>query len=181
MFAALCLAACDRGQPDAAQEQGELAGAKAEFVGEVDRSRAGELMPAIMLSDPDGAQLSLGAVQGEPVLINLWATWCAPCIAEMPLLDELAVDYDGRLRVLAISQDFKGGEAVTPFFAERDFAALEPWLDPEGRVMEGAEANVLPTTILYDASGREVWRVVGDYDWSDAAARGLVDEGLEAP
>ena len=79
-------------------------------------------MPVLNVSDPSGRNLNLGALQGTPVLVNLWATWCAPCVKEMPLLDTLAADYEGRLRVLTVSQDMQGAEKVEPFFAQADFA-----------------------------------------------------------
>ena len=133
-------------------------------------------MPAIALTDPAGRALNLGALQGRPVLVNLWATWCAPCVKEMPLLDELASDYDGALRVVTISQDMQGADVVEPFFAERQFDHLEPWLDPEGAAAQAIGGGVLPTTVLYDGQGREVWRIAGDYDWASEEARAAIDE-----
>ncbi|GAA4052308.1 hypothetical protein GCM10022213_26070 [Parerythrobacter jejuensis] len=172
------LSGCDRAATDAAQEQGALAGEKTSLAGEVDRSNAGDLMPAVTVTDPDGRELNLAAVQGQPVLMNLWATWCAPCIKEMPLLDELAVERADGLRVLTVSQDMQGAEKVVPFFAERDFEMLEPWLDPDNTLGFHFQAG-LPMTVLYDASGREVWRIAGDYDWTSAEAAGFIDEGLD--
>jgi len=177
----LSVGACDRGGADAAQES-QASDAQTPdnpiAAGVIDRAQAGELMPAVALVDPDGAQLSTGALQGRPVLLNLWATWCAPCIKEMPLLDEVAADYGDALKVLTVSQDLRGAESVAPFWAERDFQNLEPWLDT-GNALSKALSDVMPTTVLYDASGQEVWRVIGDYDWSSAEARGAIDEALE--
>ncbi len=145
----------------------------------LDRSRAGTLMPAVALTDPDDRTLNTAAVQGEPVLVNLWATWCAPCVKELPLLDDLAADYDGRMRVLTVSQDLEGAAKVAPFFAERDFAMLQPWLDPKnalGFALGGSGG--LPVTVMYDDRGQEIWRYIGDYDWSSAEARALIDGSL---
>ncbi|RDC60582.1 Thioredoxin-1 [Alteripontixanthobacter maritimus] len=155
--------------------KGDLSGEIA--TGTIDRAQAGDLMPAVEVTDPDGATLNTGALQGGPVLLNLWATWCAPCIKELPLLDELASDYEGGLRVLTVSQDLQA-ERVAPFLAERQLANLPAWIDSKNALMDAIPANTLPVTILYDASGQEVWRVVGDYDWSSAAARGALDEAL---
>ena len=174
----LLLAACDRGQDEPAQEQGALEEGKGSFAGEVDRSRAGELLPAIALNGTDGSQLNSAALQGTPILINLWATWCAPCIKEMPMLDDVAGEYGDSLRVIMISQDMQGAKVVTPFFEEQQFAHLQPWLDPSSEAMDALSTNVLPTTVMYDETGQEVWRVVGDYDWSSAEARGLIDEAM---
>ena len=70
-----------------------------------------------------GRPTSWPAFRGRPVLVNLWATWCAPCVVEMPSLDALAVREGEALKVLALSQDMDGRQKVTDFFAERDFRA----------------------------------------------------------
>lgn len=176
----LLLGGCDRAAPDAAQEQGTLPGDNAALPGEIDRSHAGELMPLVRVRDATGQELNLGALQGQPVLLNLWATWCAPCKKELPLLDELAVEREGSLRVVVVSQDEGKLDQVSAFFAARKFARLEPWLDPQ-TTLWGHYGSPLPFTVLFDADGREVWRVAGDYDWSSAAAAGAVDEGTSAP
>ena len=172
------LAGCDRAAPEAAQGEGALAGDKGSLAGEVDRRYAGELMPAVTVTLPDGRELNLGALQGQPVLVNLWATWCAPCKKEMPLLDALALEREGSLRVLTVSQDKQGANVVEPYFAAASFAKLQPWLDPQAKLLEHF-GDGLPITILYDASGREVWRIEGDYDWGSAEAAGLIDEGVD--
>ena len=65
------------------------------------------------------------------MLVNLWATWCAPCVTEMPLLDELAGELGDSVAVLTVSEDIQGAEKVVPFFAERKFANLPQWIDTE--------------------------------------------------
>ena len=172
----LACGACDRQAGETAQGEAGLAGDKTSLIGEIDRSRAGALMPAVTVRDPEGQELNLGALQGQPVLLNLWATWCAPCVVEMPMLDELAEDLDGAVRVVTVSQDLAGADKVVPFFARRNFQKLEPWLDPDNELGFKVETEHLPATILYDASGREVWRVVGEYDWSGAEAREAIAE-----
>ena len=172
----LAVAGCDRQAGEAAQGEAGLAGEKSSLAGEIDRSRAGALMPSVLVRDPQGRELNLAALQGRPVLLNLWATWCAPCVVEMPMLDELAEERDGAVRVVTVSQDLGGADRVVPFFAQRGFKRLEPWLDPDTAVGFKVESEVLPTTILYDASGQEVWRVVGEFDWSGAEAREAIAE-----
>ena len=137
-------------------------------------------MPAANLTDPSGRELNLGALQGTPVLLNLWATWCAPCVKEMPLLDDVAASYDEQLHVITASQDMGSPEKVSAFFAERNLEYLEPWLDPQMRLSEALGRGTLPTTVLYDAQGQEVWRVTGDFDWSSAEARAAIDEAVPA-
>jgi thiol-disulfide isomerase/thioredoxin len=171
-LSAFALAGCDRQAP----EQPQADASAAPLAGTVDPGHAGELMPAVTVRDPGGKQLNLGALQGQPVLLNLWATWCAPCVEEMPLLDGLAGDYGDRLRVVTVSQDLQGEQEVPPFFAKEGFAHLEPWLDKDNALSELLGGGNLPTTVLYDASGSEIARVLGGFDWSSPEARALIDE-----
>ena len=105
----------------------------ASWRGTIDRSFAGQALPAVELTDPAGATLATADLKGTPVLLNLWATWCVPCVTEMPMLDELAGELGDSVRVVTVSQDMNGAEAVGPFFAQRKFAHLPQWLDPEER------------------------------------------------
>jgi thiol-disulfide isomerase/thioredoxin len=172
----LLLAGCDRAA-DAPAQPG--AAADAAPVGAVVRKFAGTPLPAMQFSNADGAVLDLAAQDG-PVLINLWATWCAPCVVEMPQLDALAADLEGEVRVVTISQDIRGAEVVTPFFAQKGFARLEPWLDPDAALSAQFTAEgVLPLTILFDATGKEVLRVAGGYEWDSPEAAALVRDALK--
>ncbi len=146
-----------------------------ERVGTVDRSKKGEAAPAHVFRAPDGKPVTLAAFKGKPLLLNLWATWCAPCIREMPTLDRLAVREGDALQVVVVSQDLEGATKVTPFFAKSGFKALKPYLDPEVKLSTGYGVN-LPTTILYDAQGKEVWRVSGDMDWDGDTAKAWIAE-----
>lgn len=179
ILATLCaaaLAGCDTREEPEAQA---TPAAEEALAGTHDTTFVGEDIPAVTLTHPDGTTLALGEATGTPILLNLWATWCAPCVVEMPLLDQLAGELEGKVRVITVSEDLQGAEAVVPFFAERDFQHLPQWMDTKGdlAVAFGGGA-VLPLTILYDAEGREVWRVIGGYDWGTAEAREKVLEGL---
>ena len=134
----------------------------------------------MQFSDADGNALDLAAQDG-PVLINLWATWCPPCVVEMPQLDTLAGELDGEVQVITISQDVRGAEVVTPFFAKKAFARLEPWLDPDATLSaQFTPEGQLPLTILFDAKGKEVLRVTGGYEWDSPEAIALIRESLAA-
>ena len=145
----------------------------------LDRSRAGSAAPADEFQDPDGEPVSFERFSGKPLLVNFWATWCAPCIGELPTLDTLAGRSAGRLQVLAISQDTDGRQKVDSFFAQHRFRTLEAYLDPKMALSGTLKLDTLPTTILYDAKGREVWRVVGMEDWGSARAAKLIDEAFK--
>ena len=168
MAAALIAGGCDRQTPETAQpaEQAAEAGGEKTFNGTLSIENRGSRMPDFALRDPGGKTLTSDSLKGKPVLINLWATWCGPCVLEMPMLDKLAGDDGGKLRVVTVSQDLQGAEKVVPFFAQRKFAHLEPWLDPDNTLGEHYATGILPTTVLYDAQGREVWRMIGGHDWA---------------
>jgi thiol-disulfide isomerase/thioredoxin len=178
---ALVTGGCDRESAEPAQQQENSSatnGSEADggLHGTLDRSFAGQPIPAAELTDPSGGKLALADTKGKPVLINLWATWCVPCVAEMPLLDALAGELGDSVQVLTVSEDLTGAEAVEPFFAERKLANLPKWMDPKNDLPVAFGGSSLPLTVLYDAEGKEVWRVVGGYDWGSAAARELIAE-----
>lgn len=173
---ALLAAGCDRQKPPEAQGAAPGAEAKVEGKFTIDRSGAGRAAPEVSFKDPDGEDVTIAAFEGKPLLVNLWATWCAPCIAEMPALDLLAARR-GDVQVLAVSQDSPdAAEKVADFFRDRKLAKLEPYMDPDIALMTGLGAANLPTTILYDASGKEVWRVSGAMDWTGEEAAKLLAE-----
>lgn len=166
----LVLTACDRQSADPGQAQpsnmtSAAPAPAATPAARIDDSHAGQKAPDAAFLDPAGRSVTLAAFRGQPVLVNLWATWCAPCVAEMPTLDRLAMREKGRLKVVVISQDMAGKRAVLPYFAKAGFTALEPYLDKENALMLALGGETLPLTILYDAEGREVRRVVGALDW----------------
>jgi thiol-disulfide isomerase/thioredoxin len=177
LAAAACRPALEQNQ--AAPEPPAWAGPKEEApTGRLDRSRAGNLAPATGFEDADGKPVNLADFRGRPLLVNLWATWCPPCIAEMPTLDALAAREGDRLKVLTVSQDLDGRDKVEAFFAKQGYRNLETWLDPKMTLMEVLKVDTLPTTILYDARGREVWRVVGMEDWASGRAALLLKDGI---
>lgn len=184
----LAAAGCHRQAPSKAQlpDQPGWSGPKAEAQVEeilpapkIDRSHAGSPAPATEFEDPDGEPVSFAVFEGKPLLVNLWATWCTPCVAEMPTLDAYAGKAGDRLQVLALSQDTDGRAKVGAFFNQHRFRTLEPYLDPKMEMMGELKLDTLPTTILYDAKGREIWRVVGREDWGSERAATLLNEAFK--
>ena len=182
IFALLALAAlagCDRQKaPEPQGEAAALNAAAADYpTGRLDRSHAGTPAPAATFEDPYGRPARIADFRGRPVLVNLWATWCPPCVVEMPSLDRLALREGEALQVLAVSQDaVDGRQKVAYFFGQRGFARLEPYLDPDMEIMTSLRVDTLPTTILYDADGIEVWRMTGMADWEDERSARLLTE-----
>jgi thiol-disulfide isomerase/thioredoxin len=171
---ALTLAGCDRQKAEAPQ-----APVAEEQPGKgLDRSHKGESAPAVKFKNPDGGDFDLSKFKGTPVLVNLWASWCAPCIKELPTLQELEAEQaeEGRLGIIAVSQDQGPQGSVEAFLGERDIGRFAAYHDPDMKLTDALKIQVMPTTILYDAAGREVWRYVGDMDWTGAEAARLLAE-----
>ena len=141
----------------------------------VHRDFRGKSAPEATFNDPDGKLVKLADFKGKPVLVNLWASWCAPCVKELPTLDELA--RSGRIQVVTVSQDNGPHASVVAFLKEHQIGTLKSYQDPN-MGLSGALGpdTVLPTSILFDANGKEVWRYVGDQDWMSADAAKLVSE-----
>lgn len=145
---------------------------------QLDRAKAGTPAPDISFAAPDGTKKTLRDFAGKPVLLNLWATWCTPCVAEMPTLDALVDTHRAQgLHVVTVSQDNRA-ELVKPFFDKRNFRNLQPWTDPENNLGFHYATGMLPTSILYDAKGKEIVRVIGAMDWNGEEARKLIAEAF---
>ena len=130
---------------------------------------AGQKAPTAPFADADGQDVTLADFEGKPLLLNIWATWCAPCKAEMPTLDALAKLEKDRMAVIAVSQDLEGRAPVLAFFKETKVKNLEPYTDADNAILAAFNnAIALPTNILYDSAGKEVWRIAGGVAWDEA-------------
>lgn len=176
LLAASLTGGCDRqSQPQRQAEGANVAlETPAKPLDKLDRSHKGEAAPAFPFVDGAGRKRTLADFRGKPVLLNLWATWCAPCVKEMPTLDALAVREGEKLQVVTISQDYDPAK-VAPFFAAAKFKKLQPYVDSDVAFSTQMGVN-LPTTILYDASGVEIWRKLGDTNWASDEAAKLIAE-----
>ncbi|MCW6531199.1 TlpA family protein disulfide reductase [Sphingomonas sp. MMSM20] len=183
---ALAAAGCDRQRPgdgqataahnDTSPDEVQPASKKHGAHNAVDRHQRGMAAVDSVFISPEGKRVRLADFRGKPVLLNLWATWCAPCVKELPTLDTLGGQLGDRVTMLAVSQDMEPAK-VAPFVAARHLTRLKPYTDPEMGLSLGYRVN-LPTTILFDAKGHEIWRTSGEMDWTSAAARKLIDEAF---
>jgi thiol-disulfide isomerase/thioredoxin len=138
---------------------------------------AREIAPAPLTHflDEHGERLTLERFRGRIVVLNLWATWCTPCIAEMPTLDQLQQQLEPLgVVVVALSIDRGGPKAVREFFDEHGIEHLGVYVDPSMRAQSDFNVIGLPTTILIDREGRDRGRIVGPAEWDDAKAADLV-------
>ncbi|WP_421837169.1 TlpA family protein disulfide reductase [Novosphingobium sp.] len=183
------LAGCDRQTPADTQPQSSASASTSEapaapaegaeaFNGTLDISSRGAALPDLTFTDPSGKKVRTLDLKGKPLLINLWATWCGPCVLEMPTLDALAAAKAGKLTVLTVSQDLDQAKAVDAFFKDRKLTHLAPWLDPDNALSQHYNTGVLPTTVLYDAAGKEVWRMIGSHDWAGPRTDAILADTL---
>ncbi|HJQ55292.1 MAG TPA: TlpA disulfide reductase family protein [Vineibacter sp.] len=131
--------------------------------------------PALSFKDKDDVDASLAAFKGKVVLVNFWATWCIPCIKEMPSLDRLARKLGNeRFAVVALSLDGPSRPKVEPFIRSRNLEQLRVFFDTQKKSYAALDIIVLPTTVLIDAEGREIGRLQGDAEWDSPEAEALV-------
>lgn len=124
------------------------------------------LPEGLSVTDAEGRETRFEAFRGRAVVANFWATWCPPCVAEMPSLDRLhaQVSRDG-IEVLALSSDRGGRAQVEPFYQRTAIRHLGIWLDPRGAAGRALGIRGLPTTIIIDRRGLEVARLEGEAEW----------------
>lgn len=157
--------------------------------GPLDSYARGEMSAFVTLDDApaqplgrivtdDGGEITLADRRGKLVLVNFWATWCAPCIIEMPELDELQARLGSDdFEVMAISMDRTMDDARR-FYEENGLTHLALYHDPALRMAMSAGARGLPTTILYDRHGGEIGRLTGEAAWASEDAVALIEAAL---
>lgn len=139
-------------------------------------------LPEIAFADGEGRPLGLTDFRGRTVLLNVWATWCPPCVKEMPTLDRLQAELGGPgFEVVALSIDRAGPEVVRRFYERTEVEHLALYIDVTGRAANTLGAFGLPLTVLIDAEGRELGRLIGSAEWDTPAMiaflRGFVAGG----
>ena len=170
----LVAAGCDRQKADA--PQAPAAADEAKDGKGVDRTHKGAAAPATSFKAPDRTDTSITKLGGTPLLVNLWASWCAPCVKELPTLQSLEAAQKGKLAVIAVSQDMGPQGSVDAFLESKKVGRFAAYHDPDMALSSALGVQVLPTSILYDAAGKEVWRYTGDMDWMSGEAGTLLAE-----
>ena len=163
-------------------------GANAALAGEVDWQAAKEAgltklvptenaqpIPDTPFSDPEGGSHTLADYKGKVVLVNFWATWCAPCREEMPSLDQLQADLGGDdFQVVTIATGRNPPDSITRFFEETEVKNLPVLLDPKQQLARQMGVVGLPVSVLLDRDGNEVARLMGDADWASEPAQNVI-------
>ncbi len=129
----------------------------------------------------DGTILTLADFKGRVILVNFWATWCAPCVRELPSLDKLQSKLGGEgLLVLAVSQDRGGAAVAAPFLKKLDVNRLGLFLDPRMKLGRAFGVRALPWTILIDRDGNMVGQMLGYAEWESDEVVALIRHYLDA-
>lgn len=135
--------------------------------------------PTLTFSNSRGDEMRLSDYKGKVVLVNVWATWCPPCVVEMPMLNDLQALRGGpSFEVVNISLDRTAQEA-TDYLVEKNLGNLQDWHDSTYNLPSALKVPGLPVTIIYDRQGREVARLAGEADWVSPEALLLIDKVLE--
>jgi thiol-disulfide isomerase/thioredoxin len=131
--------------------------------------------PNAVFVAPDGSTHRLEEFKGRGMVVNMWATWCAPCVAEMPSLQALSKALaPADIAVLPLSSDRGGADAVQSWYQQHGITALPVLLDPKGALARAFNARGIPTTVIINTAGQVVARLEGAADWASPEAQTLV-------
>jgi len=132
-------------------------------------------IPDARFEDVIGQPVKLDSFKGKVVLLNLWATWCPPCVAEMPSLDKLQAELGGSgFAVVAVSMDAQGIKKSAPFYRRAGITHLELYNDTRSALLDALKGSALPISFLIDRDGRIVGRLDGPARWDSADAKALI-------
>jgi thiol-disulfide isomerase/thioredoxin len=142
--------------------------------------------PDLAFAGPDGAPTSLAAFRGRTVLVNLWATWCPPCLHEMPSLDRLQAERGGPdFAVVAINIDTRHLDKPRRWLADNKIARLTYYADPQAKVFQdlrsARKVEGMPVSLIVDPSGCELAMIQGPADWASADAKALISAAIGRP
>jgi thiol-disulfide isomerase/thioredoxin len=138
--------------------------------------------PEISFTDRSGNAVSLADFKGKFVIVNLWATWCQPCLKEMPSLAALQARLGPAVTVLAVSEDRGGVTAVQPFVAKFDLDKfLAIYLDPKSAASRAFSVRGLPSSYVIDSAGNLLGKVEGQADWDSEAMRATLARLMPPP
>jgi thiol-disulfide isomerase/thioredoxin len=132
-------------------------------------------VPDTTLGSVDGGEARLSDYSGEPVVLNFWATWCAPCREEMPSLDRLQAEMGDRLEVVTVATGPNSPAGIRRFFEEQGIANLPMLTDPQQELARGMAVLGLPVTVILDPEGREIARLTGGAEWDTPEAKAMLE------
>lgn len=132
------------------------------------------LADGLVMRTETGDAVPLSHFHGKPTLLHFWATWCAPCLEELPELDAFAKAHKDALNVVAVSLDAQGSKAVSPFYTERHITTLAQYFDDKNTLFRAAKVRGLPATLVLNAKGEIVARADRPVKWAEKELRSVV-------
>lgn len=176
MGAAALVAGAARSARAAPSVLGRRVPTLAGYVGDYHPFDTPQILPRVVFLDAAGSRLDLSVMAGRVVLLNFWATWCAPCLVELPDLDRLQAEYsDKRFVVLALCVDSQSIPTVAEFLSTRGLNRLGVFVDPTGNDLHNCAITAIPTTFIIDRLGRACGMLPGAAPWDSAAGRALIE------
>ncbi len=128
-------------------------------------------LPPLPFVTEDGTTQSLADFRGKVVLLNVWATWCAPCVIEMPSLNTLQNELGGPdFTVLPVATRSGDAEQIRRFYDQNKITALPVLRDPTNTILRVLQDTMLPLSVMIDREGREIGRSAGSGDWAGTQA-----------
>jgi thiol-disulfide isomerase/thioredoxin len=151
----------------------------AALFGRADRATEYKTLPAKTFKTLAGDDKTFADFKGVPTLVNFWATWCPPCVVELPSLQKLEKHYAGRMNVVAIALEYgrPPGE-LAKFLEDRQIGEFAAFQDFSGAMTTGLKLRGLPTTFLLGSGGEILYRFEGDADWTSPEAKVFFDAFL---
>jgi len=138
-------------------------------------------LPELEVRDLDGASIPLASFRGKVVLLNIWATWCPPCVRELPALDRLQSRMGGDdFVVVAISIDEGGAAIAAPYYQQLGIEHLALYVDPEISLGTALPTDVLPASFIIDRDGKVRSFLRSYVDWDDAEADLFIDRMIDS-
>ena len=166
----------DPGTPPGADHAGDVASPPTSgTVRNFTPTSPGRPEPIEPFFDADGHGLTLQRFAGKVVLLNLWATWCAPCLKELPSLDRLQAQLGSDdFAVVAVSVDRNGVAAVRPYFEKLKISHLPVYVEPNYRIAEALELQSLPASVIVGPDGLVAGTITGPVEWDAPEALALL-------
>jgi thiol-disulfide isomerase/thioredoxin len=130
--------------------------------------------PELLFTDLDGKTATLADFKGKLLVLNLWATWCHPCLEEMPALEQLQVNVPDKLVVAAVSEDRGGKKIVEPFLDKLGLKKVKIYLDPKSDIGHAFDVRGLPTSIVIGPDGKVLGKVEGAAEWDSVEMYGVL-------
>ena len=130
--------------------------------------------PELLFTDLDGKTATLADFKGKLLVLNLWATWCHPCLEEMPALEQLQVNVPDKLVVAAVSEDRSGKKIVEPFLDKLGLKKVKIYLDPKSDIGHAFDVRGLPTSIVIGPDGKVLGKVEGAAEWDSVEMYGVL-------